>query len=512
VSHDGWLTVTAGASGMGNGNVTVGIAANSGAARSGTVTIAGQTFTVTQDALPACSVSLSSSSQSVGADAESVSVGVTSSGSCTWTAVSRDSWLTVTSGASGTGNGTVAVGVSANGGGARNGSVAIGNQLFNVSQAAAPIDPNAWSHQDIGAVGVPGDATFDTATSVWTVTGAGADVWGSADALHFAYRTLTGDGRIVARVTGVQNSNAWAKAGVMIRETLDAGSAQAFMLVSFSKGLAFQRRELTGGTSVSTSGAIAAAPYWVMLDRIGNTLRAYQSADGVLWTLVDSDTIAMAATVNVGIGVSSHTTTATAAATFDNVSIVAGTPAPPATFPAPWVRQDIGAVGASGGGGYDIGTDTFTVKGAGADVWGTADALHYVYRPLSGDGSIVARVASVQNVNAWTKAGVMIRETLTAGSTHAFMVVSPGKGLAFQRRPVTGGASVNTAGAAATAPYWVRLDRNGNLFTAYQSTDGVHWAVVGTETIVMDTNVFAGLAVSSHTTATAATATFDHVQ
>ena len=77
--------------------------------------------------------------------------------------------------------------------------------------------------------------------------GAGADVWGTADALQYAYRQVTGDGWIVARVTSVTNTNAWTKAGVMIRETTGAGSAQAFMLVSSSKGQAFQRRTTTGG-------------------------------------------------------------------------------------------------------------------------------------------------------------------------------------------------------------------------------------------------------------------------
>jgi regulation of enolase protein 1 (concanavalin A-like superfamily) len=312
-------------------------------------------------------------------------------------------------------------------------------------------------------------------------------------------------------VTSVQNTNVWVKAGVMIRGTLDPGSAQAFMLVSFSKGLAFQRREVTGGTSVSTTGAMAAAPYWVMLDRIGNTFNAYQSADGVLWTLVDTDTIVMAATVNVGLGVSSHSTTATAAATFDNVSVVAGTPAPPATFPAPWARQDIGAVGASGGGGYDIGTDTFTVKGAGADVWGTADAFDYVYRPLNGDGWIVARVASIQNTASWAKAGVMIRESLDANAAQAFMLASFSKGLAFQRRVVTGGDSTSTAGALVAAPVWVKLERIGNVFNAYSSADGMTWTLVGSDQIAMGSNVMVGLAVSSHTTATAAAVKFDHV-
>jgi regulation of enolase protein 1 (concanavalin A-like superfamily) len=153
------------------------------------------------------------------------------------------------------------------------------------------------------------------------------------------------------------------------------------------------------------------------------------------------------------------------------------------------------------------------VKGSGADVWGTADALHYAYTSMSGDFSIVARVASVQmDVNAWVKAGVMIRETLGAGSAHGFMLGSASKGLAFQRRPTAGGTSVSTAGSLSPVPRWVKLQRNGNLFTASESADGVNWTVVGTETIPMATNVLVGLAVTSHSTGAPATCTFDNVR
>ena len=84
-------------------------------------------------------------------------------------------------------------------------------------------------------------------------------------------------------------------------------------------------------------------------------------------------------------------------------------PPPPATLPVPWADGDVGNVGAAGSAAYDDPTSTYTIKGAGADVWGTADALHYAYQSLTGDGSIVARVTSVSNTAAWVKAGVMIR-------------------------------------------------------------------------------------------------------
>jgi hypothetical protein len=191
--------------------------------------------------------------------------------------------------------------------------------LVLVVDAAAFVD--AWAHQDIGAVGIAGSTTYASSTSTFTVKGAGADVWATADALQYAYVPLAGDGRIVARVASAQYVAAWTKAGVMIRETLAPSSPQAFMLVSAGKGLAFQRRDATGGISVSTAGALGKAPYWVRLDRVGNTITAYQSLDGSAWTLVGADTIPMAASVYIGIGVSSHTTSAAATATFDHVVV-----------------------------------------------------------------------------------------------------------------------------------------------------------------------------------------------
>ena len=177
------------------------------------------------------------------------------------------------------------------------------------------------------------------------------------------------------------------------------------------------------------------------------------------------------------------------------------------TMPVGWNSADIGAVGAAGSASGD--GISFSVTGAGADIWNSADAFRFVYKTLSGDGSIVTRVATEQYVAAWTKAGVMIRESLDPGSRHAMMIVSPGKGLAFQRRVATGGVSTSTPGSMGTAPAFVRLTRAGATLTAAQSSDGVNWVVVGTDTINMSATVYVGLIVSSHVYGTLATATFE---
>src|SRR5581483_3707285 len=194
--------------------------------------------------------------------------------------------------------------------------------------------------------------------------------------------------------------------------------------VSPSKGAAFQYRSASGGlmTSVAAAGT---APKWVRIVRAGNTFTASLSSDGVAWTTVGQATIAMPISVYVGMAVTSHAAPQLATAPFDHVTAT-GT-ASTASLPTGWQTADVGSVAVAGSAAQA--NATFTLKGSGADMWGSADAFRFAYYQLPGDGSVVARVASVQNVNAWTKAGVMIRQSLEAGSIHASLVVTPAKGL-----------------------------------------------------------------------------------
>ena len=369
--------------------------------------------------------------------------------------------------------------------------------------------PSGWQANDVGAVGVAGSTSHSNGT--FTVRGAGADVWGTADAFQYAYRSLSGDGTITARVASLSGSQAWTKIGVMIRTSTAADSAHAFMVVSRDKGLALQYRRANGAASLNISGGTGTAPRWVRLTRAGNVLTAFISTDGSTWTTVGSDTFTMPTTVLAGLVAHSHTTSGLASGVFDNVSVVEGSGGvpPPPPLPAGWQSSDVGAVGVAGSASQSTGT--YTVRGAGADVWGTADAFHYAYRSMSGNGTITARVASLSGSQAWTKIGVMIRSGTATDAAHAFMLVSRDKGLAFQYRPLGGGASLNVAGGSGTAPRWLRLERSGNVITAFVSPDGATWTTVGSDAFTMPTNVLVGLAAHSHTTSAVATGVFDHV-
>lgn len=364
--------------------------------------------------------------------------------------------------------------------------------------APAPGLSIGWHETAIGSAIDGGAIEHDGA---FTVSASGRDVWDAADDFRFVSRTLRGDGDLIARVDSLEAVHRWSKAGVMIRGGDSPGAPHAFMLVSGGKGLAFQRRTVQDGPSTNTDGGPGEAPRWLWLSRRGNRFEAYAAVDGGAWRLIGTDTIAMAADVLAGLALTSHDEAATATAVFSSVSVVA----------APvWSSADVGDVGIAGS--WTAAGGQMRVVGAGADVWDTADAFQFVWQPLSGDGEIVTRVVGVQYTKAWTKAGVMIRESLDPGSPHAFMIVSAGKGYAFQRRTASGGLSAHTSGGTGTAPQWVKLTRSGDLVSAFRSDDGLAWTLVGSDVIPMGRAVMAGLAVSSHSSTTASQAVFESVR
>lgn len=181
-----------------------------------------------------------------------------------------------------------------------------------------------------------------------------------------------------------------------------------------------------------------------------------------------------------------------------------------AAGPGPWQSQDVGAAGLSGSAVWNGGS--VTIQGGGANIGKKADAFHFVYQVLSGNGQIVARVASLQNTGTAAKAGLMIRASLNANATHALMAVTPSGGTTFLRRRTTAGTTITTTpGDGVTPPHWLRLVRSGSTLTGYKSSDGATWTEVGHQNITMATQVFIGLAVTAGNNALLTTAVFDGI-
>ncbi|MDZ4848074.1 MAG: zinc-dependent metalloprotease family protein [Pirellulaceae bacterium] len=185
--------------------------------------------------------------------------------------------------------------------------------------------------------------------------------------------------------------------------------------------------------------------------------------------------------------------------------------ATPATnaLPSPWTATDIGAVNGSGATSYSGGI--FKVVSSGAEIGSAIDAFRFTSQPLQGDGSITARVDTLQNTADEAKLGVMIRETLAANAKHVMVSVRPTNGIIMQSRSVIGGTTSSNGTDAQVAPYWVRLTRAGNLFTSFSSSDGVTWTQIGTKTLSMTSSVFVGLVGTANSTTLMNTGTFSNV-
>ena len=190
-----------------------------------------------------------------------------------------------------------------------------------------------------------------------------------------------------------------------------------------------------------------------------------------------------------------------------------------AALPGPWLSRDIGDVQVSGFTEYN--GKRFTLEGEGADINGTFDSFHFVYTKYSGEGTITARIVRPMS-SQWTKPGVMMRETLEAGSCHASVLLLPHWSGALVTRTETGGET-STHGTRylgenhiikknrLSTPYWVRLIRFRNRFTGYMSADGFHWQQLGSVEIPMNNTFYIGLPACSQLDKVTTTVTYDNV-
>jgi alpha-tubulin suppressor-like RCC1 family protein/regulation of enolase protein 1 (concanavalin A-like superfamily) len=375
----------------------------------------------------------------------------------------------------------------------------------SLTSSSSKLPPSPWLDADMSGVPTPGSSFYEN--GIFTVYGSGRDIWGVTDRFHYVYQPFTGDGQITARVTSQQATDPIAKTGLMLRETLSTGSKNVMAYVTPGIGTALQYRTATGGSTTYTGPNTITAPYWLRLERLGSLVRASQSADGAQWVSLGEVNLPMSQQIYAGIPVTSGLSGAgLGRATVDNLTV---SPQPLHPLPQPWQQNDVGNVAAAGSGEYDGGK--FTIYGSGGDIWNNADAFHFTSQTNTGDGVIIARVNSVQNVDSWSKAGVMLRDSTNANSRHAMVVVTPGNGVSFQRRTATGGSSSNTTILGVTAPVWVKLEHYGNYVGAFYSTDGATWKYIGYDAMSFAPNTQIGLAVTSHNNGPLCKAEFDNV-
>jgi hypothetical protein len=181
-----------------------------------------------------------------------------------------------------------------------------------------------------------------------------------------------------------------------------------------------------------------------------------------------------------------------------------------------WANSgDVGAPALAGNAFSSVPGDVDIVAG-GADIWGVSDQFHFVHNQRSGDFDVKVKVQRVDTANAWSKGGLMARETLDGPSVTIEAYTTPNNPPGTRtyeagRRPTTGTDTLDWGGRPASPlpNAWVRLRRNGDIWRAYWGTDGSTWTLyAGPATQPMAADLFVGAACTSHNVAQTTTAEF----
>ncbi len=187
------------------------------------------------------------------------------------------------------------------------------------SQCASTL-PAPWQSADVGYVAYGGDVCYNN--GVYTITASGTDIWYIADACHDVYQSAAGANvEIKARVVSIQNTDPWAKCGVMFRSNLDQGSPNVFMAITSGNGAAFQIRPTQNTYTTSSNQGALTAPYWVRIVQFGNQYVGYISQDGNTWNPFDSTLVALGSFPYVSLAYSTHNNAMLGTAVIDNVTV-----------------------------------------------------------------------------------------------------------------------------------------------------------------------------------------------
>lgn len=289
---------------------------------------------------------------------------------------------------------------------------------------ASEVLPIPWLGEDIGAPVLAGTSNYSQ--SIFAISAAGKDIWGTSDQFHFVHQTLDGDGTIVARVDSEEYTNEWAKAGVMMRESLDPASPFVMSIMAPKWGSHLQWRSTAGSEAEYLSGTYwIYCPYWVKLVRQGGLVTAYSAPDNFqapgAWKQIAEPKPLSTGTIHMGLVVTSHNESQLCTAAFSQIHITrSGGNADPSVATAAAAPLVIGS--------------TATLSVLGADDGGEADLTYTWSTVWSSSGPTPAPVrfrnngshAARSTLASFTQAGAyLVRATITdAGGSSTYSDVA----------------------------------------------------------------------------------------
>jgi len=325
---------------------------------------------------------------------------------------------------------------------------------YTINQSCGIAPP--WQQTDIGSPSPAGSAVDAGGGNSFSVAAGGSDIWGSSDQFHFVYQPFTGDGIVSARLTSLRDTNEWAKAGVMIRDSLDPGAPYVMMNLTGEHGVAVQVRNSLGASTTCTCNLGGSAPIWAKIVRNGSTFTFYYSYDNVNWYNFYSTTVSMGSTLDYGLAVTSHNSGTATIAQFDSAIVgssadIANAAATPAAATAAAHATQTAVAG------NQIATAT-SVTGATATAAtnATSTAATGATATAATNATSTAAAGATANANA-TSTAVMATAnanatgTATAGAVSAHATGTAAAATAAANANATFVAAVKTANAQETA-------------------------------------------------------------
>jgi len=358
-----------------------------------------------------------------------------------------------------------------------------------------------------------------------------ADLWGERDSVYFKHETRNGDVDIKTKIEAFDFESAWAKTGIMVRDSLDPNSKYYSVLATSMNGVLSQwREEIDENTRSNTDRWDDAQPFqpvWLRLLKQGTTFSSYLSYDGINWNSVGHPVnIDITGSIEAGVFLSSnHWNRDVFEVVFSNYESEDHRfpSAAPSITPAPSRVSSVPSI--------DIGphvdhlqtvvshspnSDMYRVETAGHGIWGEEDSFNFINFQHSNDFTVTAFVESIDSENEWARGGVMIRQSLDTSSPNVFTQLILKHGI-FMTERANVGSDTNDHGLrwdnGAQNSGWVRLQKQGDVYTGSQSLDGINWQQIETVEVSMgSSNLYVGIAFTSSSGWNSAVATFRHFE
>jgi poly(3-hydroxybutyrate) depolymerase/regulation of enolase protein 1 (concanavalin A-like superfamily) len=372
-------------------------------------------------------------------------------------------------------------------------------------------EASTWLNADVGGPGATG--SFSEAAGVFTVNGAGYQIWGNDQQFQFVYQSMSGngsgDGTIIARITSHSTAHWAGLSGIMIRDSLDPEANCIFVGRDAGGAIKWHYHGYNQSWgNVTTTSPGPSTPVWLKLSREGNTFTGFYSTDGSSWYQAGTVNLTLPVETLAGMFVFSGVNGSLSTTVFDNATIIGTSPLLPG-----WSSVDLGSVSPAGSSYMTI-DDISSIAGSGNGFAGDSDNGHFLHTEMTGDGEIAMRVASITGgTNSAAQVGLMIRDSLSSASKNALITISPDENLRFQAHlDEEDATSATTTTPGVDLPYWIKLVREEDLISGYYSQDGWNWLPAGSASIGLASTAYVGVAVSSNSNGTLTTALIDHLR